>query len=377
MSNSLTGKPQLSRFVNRRLILDKIRRDGQISRAELAKQTSIRPPTVSAIVKQLIVEGLVEEIGAGETSGGRAPRMIALSRNQPQALGFEMSETSILAGLYDLGGRLCAHHQEPFSPEPPEQSVDRLYEIGTRLLKDVDLEWQNLQGVGVAIPGHLNIAEGIVRWSSPFNWRDTPFKELCEQRWNVTTDVVNDSLAGGMAAHLFDTAQTVNNLVFLYLRFQDESHGVIGLGTGIITNGEPYHGEFGAAGEITTPVKHPLLHARIQDSSRYETVESFTQAVQRGDQPAVHAMKCVADELAPLVVHIVNLLEPGVLMIGSDAPVLRDTLLNHWQDTVEERSLPYEAGKTQLIPSTLGEFGVVQGAIVPTLQRVFRIPQWS
>ena len=69
MSNSLTGKPQLNRFVNRRLILDKIRRDGQISRAELAKQTSIRPPTVSAIIKQLLVEGLVEEIGSGETSG--------------------------------------------------------------------------------------------------------------------------------------------------------------------------------------------------------------------------------------------------------------------------------------------------------------------
>ncbi len=377
MSNSLTGKPQLSRFVNRRLILDKIRRDGQISRAELAKQTSIRPPTVSAIVKQLLVEGLVEEIGTGETSGGRAPRMIALSRNQPQALGFEMSETGILAGLYDLGGRLCAHHQVSFMPVPPEEAVDQLYKIGSKLLDEMDIDWQSLQGVGVAVPGHLNTAEGIVRWSSPFNWRDTPFKQLCEDRWGVSTDVVNDSLAGSMAAHLFDTGQSVENLVFLYVRFQDTSHGVVGLGTGIIINGEPYHGEFGAAGEITTPVTHPLLHAEKIGAKRFETVSAFTQAVQRSDPQALQAMELVGAELSTLVLHVVNLLEPGVLMIGSDVPVLRDLLLDHWHGVLEEQSLAYEAGKTQLMASTLGEYGVVQGAIVPTLQRVFRIPQWS
>lgn len=377
MSNSLTGKPQLNRFVNRRLILDKIRRDGQISRAELAKQTSIRPPTVSAIVKQLIVEGLVEEIGSGETTGGRAPRMIALSKDQPQALGFEMSETGILAGLCDLGGRLCAHHQMAFKPLPPEQAADRLMDIGNKLLEEVNLDWKQLQGVGVAVPGHLNVAEGVVRWSSPFNWRDVPFKKLCEDRWGVQTDVVNDSLAGGMATHLFETAQQVENLVFLYLRFQDTSHGVVGVGTGIIINGEPYHGEFGAAGEITTPVQHPLEHLPATEAKRYRTVEAFTQAVQRGDPPAVEAMKKVGEELSPLALHIVNLLEPGVLLVGSDTPPLRDALLDQWEEALDRQRLPFEAGKTQLIASTLGEYGVVQGAIVPTLQRVFRIPQWS
>jgi len=377
MPKSLTGKPQLNRFVNRRLILDKIRRDGKISRAELAKQTSIRPPTVSAIVKQLLVEGLVEEIGNGQTSGGRAPRMIALSRNQPQALGFEMSETGISAGVCDLGGRLCAHHQVSYTPVPPEQAVERLYEIGSKLLRELDIDWQKLQGVGVAIPGHLKLGEGIVRWSSPFNWRDIPLKQLCEERWGVKTDVVNDSLAGSMAAHLFDTAQSVENLVFLYVRFLDVSHGVVGLGTGIIINGQPYHGEFGAAGEITTPVTHPLVRMKAVGNESFETVAAFTQAVERGDPQALDAMELVGAELATLVLHVVNLLEPGVLMIGSDVPVLRDILLDHWQRVLETQSLAYEAGKTQLMASTLGEYGVVRGAIVPTLQRVFRIPQWS
>ncbi len=377
MTNSLTGKPQLSRFVNRRLILDKIRRDGEISRAELAKQTSIRPPTVSAIVKQLLLEGLVEEIGTGETSGGRAPRMIALSRNQPQALGLEMSETSILAGLCDVGGRLCAHHQEPFLPGSPEEAVDRLESIGSRLLQDLGITWDKLQGVGVAVPGHLNSAEGVVRWSNPLDWQNVPLKSLCEERWGVETDIVNDSLAGSMAAHLFGASQSVENLVFLYVRFLDKDHNEVGVGTGIIVNGEPYHGEFGAAGEITTPITHPLVHLRQAGSDKLKTVEAFTQAVQRGDPDALRALARTGEEMSALVIHIVNLLEPGVLMVGSDAPVLRDHLLEQWGSVLQARRLAFEAGKTELKASDLGEFGVVRGAIVPTLQRVFRIPQWS
>ena len=376
MSNILTGKPQLNRYVNRRLILDKIRRDGEISRAELAKQTAIRPPTVSAVVKELIIEGLVEEVGAGETNGGRAPRMIALSREQPLAIGFEMSETGILAGLCDLSGELRVNHKRPFSPLPPDQAIDQLYQIGCQLVEEAGITWKALHGVGVALPGHLNIAEGSVRWSTPFNWRDVPFKKMCEEKWAVTTDVVNDSLAGGMAAHLIETSQSVENLVFLYIRFQDTTHGVVGLGTGIIVNGEPYHGEFGAAGEITTPVKHPLVYAE-QSGHLFESNEAFSDAVRAGDLSAKAALESVGKEISTLVQHIVNLLEPGILMIGSDAPVLRDALLEQLRQILKDQSLAYEAGKTQVVASTLGEYGVVRGAIVPTLQRVFRIPQWS
>lgn len=377
MSNLLTGKPQLNRFVNRRLILDKIRRDGVISRADLAKQTEIRPPTVSAVVKDLIKEGLVEEVGPGETSGGRAPRMISLSRNQPKVLGFELSETCILAGLCDLGGDLCAHQKISFVPAPPEQAVDMLEEIGSELLSSAGIDWDDLQGVGVALPGHLNVASGHVRWSQPFGWRDVPFKELCEARWKLTTDVVNDSLAGGMAAQLFETSESVENLVFLYLRFHDGLHKGVGVGSGIIINGQPYHGEFGAAGEITIPITHPLMLHKERGGKAYRDIDSFSKALAEGDQEVLATLLKVGEELSPLVQHIVNLLEPGVLMIGSDSPALRDVLMAQLQEVLKKQQLAYEAGHTQLIASTLGEYGVLRGAVVPTLQRVFRIPQWS
>ena len=44
---------------------------------------------------------------------------------------------------------------------------------------------------------------------------------------------------------------------------------------------------------------------------------------------------------------------------------------------LDEHRLSYEAGVTKILASTLGEYGVVRGAVVPTLQRVFRMPQWT
>jgi N-acetylglucosamine repressor len=377
MPNRLTGKPQLNRFVNRRLILDKIRREGEISRADLAKQTAIRPPTVSAVIKELIEEGLVEEIGAGETSGGRAPRMLALSRNHLRALGFDMSDTAIIAGLCDLNGDLCVEREIPYAPLPPLDALDQLHELGADVLKQAGLDWSGLQGIGIALPGHLNAQTGHVRWSKPFNWHDVPFKDLCEARWGVTTDVINDSLAGGMASHHFAADDSLNNLVFLYLRFQEPAHLEMGIGAGIIINGSPYHGQFGAAGEVTTLVDHPFVHIAKSGAPPYASVAAFTDAVLAGDAVAVAALAAVSQELASLVIHIVNLLEPGALVIGSDVPALRDVMLPSFQQSLDAHNLPHQIGRTRIVASTLGQFGVARGAVVPTLQRLFRIPQWS
>lgn len=377
MASLLTGKPQLNRIVNRRLILDKVRRDGAISRADLAKQTAIRPPSVSAIVKELVEEGFIEEIGPGKTSGGRAPRMIALTRNQPRALGFEIRDNCILAGVSDLTGNLFRKLRVSFVPKSPEHAVEKMHKAGCKLLQEMNGDWNKLQGVGVAVPGHLDVDKGILRWSKTLQWSDIPLKSLCEARWEVETDIVNDSFAGGMAAQLFEKAQSVENLVFLCLRFQKSQNQLVSIGTGIIINGEPYHGEFGAAGEITTYVRHPLVLARENDGVTYRDTADFVEALQDGQAAAVSAMNRVSEELSTLALYIANLLEPGVLMVGLDTPVLQDSLLERFRQKLEELGLPHEAGKTKVIASTLGEFGVVQGAVVPTLQRVFRLPQWS
>jgi len=384
MKEMLTGKPQLNRVVNRRLILDRIRRAGRISRAQLAEVTAIRPPTVSAIIKDLIVEGLVEEVGNGQSRGGRAPRMVSLAGKRARAVGFEVSETAIRAGVCDLNGKLTAKKSVEFYPTTPERTIDRMHALGEELLANIDSSWEDIEGVGVALPGHLDPLRGIVRWSKPLEWKDVAFRRLCQERWGIDTDLVNDSMAGGLAAHSSEAASGVKNLIYLYLRFHvvgahsaDRVHGVLGIGSGIIINGEPYHGEFGAAGEITTLVAHPMVDARDEQGNAFETVDAFCTALAAEQPSAVKSMDRVAEDMSHLVVHAVNFLEPGQLILGSDNSMLRDELLVRLQQILDRHRLRHEAGKTKLVVSELGEYGAVRGAVVPVLQRMFRMPRWT
>jgi hypothetical protein len=52
-------------------------------------------------------------------------------------------------------------------------------------------------------------------------------------------------------------------------------------------------------------------------------------------------------------------------------------MLPSFQQSLDAHSLPHQIGRTRIIASTLGQFGVARGAVVPALQRLFRIPPWS
>jgi predicted NBD/HSP70 family sugar kinase len=371
----MTGKPQLNREVNRRIILARIRREGEVSRADLAKITEIRPPTISAVMRELVDEGLVEERGAGATNGGRAPRLFAIRGSIPRALGFEINESRILAALCDLHGETCQEIATDFTPCSPVETIATLTSLRDDLLESAGISWSTVLGVGIAMPGLIRGDEGLVRISQPLDWHDVSFRAMCEREWNRTTYVVNDSLAGGMAAHFLGDAGGVKNLVYLNIRYLNASHGVLGLGCGIVLDGEPFHGEFGAAGEITTPIAHPLTHLSAPPS--INTVSRFVELVANGDGDATLALQQSSDEVANLAIHVINFLEPGMLILGIDEPRLVELVVSRIRSRVRGAGLADATDRTQVVAADLGEFGLVRGAVVPALQEVFRLPRWS
>src|SRR5688572_32034110 len=75
------------RAINRQIVLNYVRDRGPISRAEIARRTSLQRSTISEIVDSLLGEGLIEEIGAGVSTGGRCPKLLALRASGAAAVG--------------------------------------------------------------------------------------------------------------------------------------------------------------------------------------------------------------------------------------------------------------------------------------------------
>src|SRR5437762_12927683 len=85
------------RNINRQIVLNYVRVRAPISRAEIARETSLQRSTVSAIVDDLEFRGMIEEIGTGTSTGGRKPKLLQLKGGTPAAIGVDVTprETTI------------------------------------------------------------------------------------------------------------------------------------------------------------------------------------------------------------------------------------------------------------------------------------------
>ncbi len=296
-------------------------------------------------------------------------------------MGFELGATAIRGGLCRLDGTIVSARSTPHQPVGPERALDELHTIGSALLDEAGMTWSELDGVGVALPGLVDAEHAIVRWSRPFDWHEVPFARLAEARWKLRTDVVNNSVAASMAEHYFGAARDIRSLIYVFIRFDVVEHPggrsgqVIRLGSGIIINGEPYHGEFGAAGEITTLVEHPRMNTREANGNVPPDTAAFAAVLRNGQRSAVAAMRQAADEIGAHVLDAINFLDPAMVVVDSDYPYLRDLVLRRLDDVVREDRLRKIVGRTVVVASALGELAMMRGAVVPALRRVFRMPR--
>src|SRR6476646_6784434 len=106
------------RDINRQIVLNYVREREPISRAEIARETHLQRSTISAIVEDLKTEGLVEEVGEGESTGGRRPTLLRLRTKGAIALGVSIDPTCTNVATSDLAGRLVDHKAFPTDPDP-------------------------------------------------------------------------------------------------------------------------------------------------------------------------------------------------------------------------------------------------------------------
>ncbi|MBA3695040.1 MAG: MarR family transcriptional regulator, partial [Acidobacteria bacterium] len=100
------ARPNTIRDINKQIVLTYVRDRAPISRAEIARQTELQRSTVSAIVDDLHLDGLIEEIGTGNSTGGRKPTLLKLRTGIPVAIGVDITPRYTTIALADLAGQV-------------------------------------------------------------------------------------------------------------------------------------------------------------------------------------------------------------------------------------------------------------------------------
>ena len=374
------------RDINRQIVLNYVRERGPISRAEIAHETALQRSTVSLIVEDLRVDGLIEEV-SGESTGGRPPILLSLRTADAVAIGVDVGTNRTIVATSDLAGRVL--QEESFETHPDADETTRL--IIDKANKLIRRNNGTIEGIGVSLPGLVDL-DGTEMFVPTFNWRDPPLAKEINAATGLPVTMDNDANAAALAELWFGLPEIREVRDFILVLVEG------GVGTGIVFDGQVYRGENGAAGEfghMTIGQGAPVACAsgsrecweafasersalaRYKDLARGSNGAAvdidFGELIDlalRGEGPARTALKETATYLGIGIANLIRGLAPEAVIVGG--PIVRS-----WSVIAEDIRTSVEATicrglpSTRIIASTLGPEPTLMGAISLVLASKF------
>lgn len=251
---------RLMRQLNRHNVLMAVRRHGPVSRAEVAAETGLSQPAVTAIVRELMKLGLVQEVGTGQSSGGRPPIMLVFNPSAQFVLAASLEGDRIRAALADLSGTIFAEREgEARGGDPAGSLIHFLH----GLIKEAHEHPARLAAIGVGVPGITHRTQGTVSHAPALGWMQAvPLRALLEQHFEVPVAVENDVNLMLLGEHFRGAGQGTSNLALM--------HVGEGIGAGIMLDGALFRGPNDAAGEVGYLPLGPLINRGPTDFGLFE-----------------------------------------------------------------------------------------------------------
>ncbi len=268
---------QQTRALNQGLVLRTIYDLGPISRAEIARVTELTRTSVSELVGDAIAEGLVEEVGRGPSSGGKAPILVQVVEDARLVIGLDLGEQSFAGAIVDLRGGILRRVEVPVEGRDGTAALGAVERLVDELVAAVPKG--RLLGIGVGTPGLVDTTSGEIKWAVNLDWQDLPLGRILSERTGLPAFVANDSRAAAMGEYLFDVGRRAPNLVAIKI-----GHGI---GAGIVLGGELFEGDGFGAGEIGhTSVVDDGVECRCGRFGCLETVASSRAVVEQAVEAA-------------------------------------------------------------------------------------------
>jgi predicted NBD/HSP70 family sugar kinase len=230
---------QQTKTHNSRLVLEAIYDRRQISRADISRLTNLTRTTVSDLVTELQGKGLVEEIGYGQSRGGRSPILLSVIDDARHLIGIDLENDELRGAVVNLRNEIISTASLPLHSREGDEALMLVYELVDRLIASTD---KPLLGIGVGTPGLVDASNKVVLRAVNLNWRGTPLGDLLQARYDLPVYVANDSQLAALAQYMFGADKYDSNLIVVKVG--------TGIGAGLILDGRLFHGDGFGAGEI-------------------------------------------------------------------------------------------------------------------------------
>jgi len=396
MNPKPTADQLLVRKLNTSLILNTLRLHSPISRAELAKQTGLNRSTVSSIVSELMEGQLIQETELQKDRVGRPGMSLELNPNGGAVIGVEIGVDFIQLILTDFIAQPLWQIRVDI-PFPTEQDVflSQVEGFISQAMQIAQSQHLRLLGIGLGVPGLVNIASSELVYAPNLKWHNVPFRQMWVDKFGLPVFVENEANAAAMGEYYFGAAYEIRDFIFL-------SVGV-GLGGGIMLGGKLFRGSGGFAGEIGHMQVDPqgalcacgrrgCWETRVSPNaviSKYlsqvsasvdfgkSVAEKFNTLVNNAQNGDVNAMAVIRDlgkDLGVGAANLVNIFNPRKIVLGGALIAPGELLLPEMRDALESEALKQPRNQVELSLSELGNQACAMGAVALVLDYVIRQP---
>jgi predicted NBD/HSP70 family sugar kinase len=289
LSDFQVATSETARDINRRIVLNLIRKHQPISRADLSRQSGLQRSTVSVITEQLLEERWVVEGAVGHAARGRKPTFLHLNGERAGIIGVDIRPISTTIGLAGLDMKFLAQESMPTAPKPERfaaELVTRIRHI-TNAHPDVTYE-----GIGISLPGRVDLSSHQLVFAPNLGWGKADLKTPLEKATRLPVELENAANACALA-ELWSGRhpENVRNIVAVTVSE--------GIGVGMVLNGQLVRGSTGLAGEFGHVVLQedgPLCQCGNQGcwevcGSNSAAVRYYTEAVSRSARAAQSSLR--------------------------------------------------------------------------------------
>ncbi|MBT2657109.1 ROK family transcriptional regulator [Bacillus sp. ISL-18] len=341
-----------------------------ISRADIAQVTGLNKGTVSSMVNELLEEDLIYESGPGESSGGRRPVLLHFNKTAGYAIGIDVGVNYILSVLTDLKGNIIFEKSQLIQ-DSSFSVVKEIVKTGIHtILTEMPPSKYGVVGVGLGVAGIVD-KEGMVLLAPNLSWKNVSLKSEIEKVFKLPVIIENEANAGAYGEKQFGAGQHHENIIYI-------SAG-IGIGVGIILNGELYQGNNGYSGEFGHMIievngrpcrcgssgcwemyasEHTLLQMTNQKDA---TLESLIQRAKENDKTSLELFEEIGRYLGYGINNIINSFNPQQVIIGNRLAKARQWLEAPIKRTIENHSLSFHQNEMEVLFSSLSIYSSALG----------------
>lgn len=360
------GNQTFQKQANLSLVLRRIREHGMISRVELSRLLGLKKSTVTNIIAELLERGIVEQRKEGEASsmGGRKPVYLGIRPGIAGILGLEIELGFYRAVYLDLSGNRLWSSFAEVPPLPLEQMFDYIIQ---QVWKDIEATGVPPAGIGVAIPGSIDLQQGRIIESVTFKLKDYDFAEKISSKYSIPVFLENDTNCGAWG-ELWRRNDEKVNFIYLLIRFHFhnlEKTEKPGVGLGLVINGQVYYGSSFRSGE---------LGSNLWDREGTEYLDMSGEELLRIKEEPI-LMKKFLEELFRKLSQAFSILDPSEVFLAGDVEEYRDMIPDVLEALQDDSWFGNPRQREKLSFSRGGDMEMPYGAACMVLERLYSIPQ--